>query len=158
MGGYFSTRWGSEHTRQDTGSLLFLFLDATKLRKMGALEPEAIAWHEWTNGRGDVVGGIQTYRHATDDALTLSYSIRENGGDWQPIRERIGLEGTRGRPVITGASGFGLPALTATPGDACSTATPGAFAAGSVTTWLIPRHARIHTTAQYGAQRGCKSA
>ncbi len=132
MGGYFSTRWGSEHTRQDTGSLLFL--DATRLRKMGALDPAAIAWHEWTNGRGDIIGGIQTYTHATGDALTL-----------------------RGRPVITGASGSGLPALAATPGDVCSTATSGAFAAGSVTTWLIPRHARIHTTAQYGAQRGFKS-
>lgn len=92
MGGYFSTRWGSEHIRQDTGSLLFL--DATKLRKMGALEPGVIAWHEWTNGRGDIIGGIQTYAHATGDTLTLSYSIRENGNDWQPIRERIDLEGT----------------------------------------------------------------
>lgn len=54
MGSYFSTRWNCERTRQDTGGLLFL--DATKLRTMGALAPGTLASHEWTNGRGDVVG------------------------------------------------------------------------------------------------------
>lgn len=92
MGGYFSTRWNYERTRQDTGGLLFL--DVAKLRTMGALEPGALAWQEWTNGRGEAIGSIQTTTNAARDTLTLSYSIRENGGEWQPIREAIPLEAT----------------------------------------------------------------
>lgn len=94
MGGYFSTRWDYVRTRQDTGSLLKL--DAAILRTMGALTPGAIAWHEWTNGRGESVGTIQSSMSTDGDRplLTLSYSIREHDGEWQPIRERIWLEAT----------------------------------------------------------------
>lgn len=92
MGGYFSTRWNYERTRQDTSSLLFL--DVAKMRTMGALEPGAFAWQEWTNGRGEVIGSIQTCMNAARDTLTLIYSVREDEGEWKPIREAITLEAT----------------------------------------------------------------
>lgn len=94
MGGYFSTRWNYERTRTDTGGLLFL--NATKLRTMGALNAGALAWQEWTNGRGEVIGSIQSVM-STDrnhPSLTLVYRIREHGGEWQDVRELIWLEAT----------------------------------------------------------------
>jgi hypothetical protein len=92
MGGYSSTRWGFERTRTDTDGLLYL--DATVLRKMGAFTPRALAWHEWTNGRGEPAGSIQSHMNSDGDALTLIYRIRENGGEWHDVRERIMLDAT----------------------------------------------------------------
>lgn len=92
MGGYFSTRWNYTRTRTDTDGLLYL--DAAALRKMGALTPGALSWQQWTNGQGDVVGSIQSLTNSAGDALTLIYRIREHGGEWQDVRERIGLEAT----------------------------------------------------------------
>lgn len=92
MGGYFSTRWGAEHTRQDTGGLLYL--DAASLRRLGAFTPGALCSVQWTDGRGDDTGSIQSYMNSEGDALTLIYRIRESGGEWQDIRERIMLDAT----------------------------------------------------------------
>lgn len=92
MGGYFSTRWNYTRTRMDTDGLLYL--DVTDLRKMGALKPGALSWQQWTNGRGDVVGSIQSLMNSDGDALTLIYRVRENGGEWQDVRERIMLDAT----------------------------------------------------------------
>lgn len=87
-----SGRWNYEQTRIDTGGLLYL--DAAALRRMGALAPGATAWQQWTNGRGETVGSIQTTMNATRDTLTLIYRIREPGGEWQPVREAVPLEAT----------------------------------------------------------------
>ncbi len=92
MGGYFSTRWGAEHTRQDTGGLLYL--DAASLRRLGAFTPGALCSVQWTDGRGDAAGTILTRMHREGDALTLMYSTREGEGDWRPVRERIMLDAT----------------------------------------------------------------
>lgn len=92
MGGYFSTRWGYTHTRTDTDGLLYL--DVKDLRRMGAFTPGALSWQQWTNGRGDVVGSIQSLMNSDGDALTLIYRIREPGGEWQDVRERIMLDAT----------------------------------------------------------------
>jgi hypothetical protein len=92
MGGYFSTRWGAERIRQDTGGLLSL--DIASLRRLGALTPGVLASVQWTDGRGDDAGSIMTRMHPAGDALTLIYSIREGEGDWQPVRERIKLDAT----------------------------------------------------------------
>jgi hypothetical protein len=93
MGGYFSTRWGAERSRHETGSLLYL--DIADLRRLGALTPGVIASVQWTDGRGDATGSIVTHMHPTSDALTLRYSVRtSDDDDWQPIGERIDLEAT----------------------------------------------------------------
>ena len=95
MGGYGSTRWRTERTRQETAPLLSL--DATALRKMGAFTPTALASHEWTDWRGEPSGSIQTYTHADLRALTLIYRTRsrgETGETWEERRERVWLEAT----------------------------------------------------------------
>ena len=94
MGGYASTRWDSHRTRPDTGSLLTL--DASMLHTKGALAPGAIAWHEWTDHRGEAIGSIQSLMSRDRDApsLTLVYRVREHGGNWHDIREHIWLEAT----------------------------------------------------------------
>jgi hypothetical protein len=92
MGGYGSTRWRTERTRQETAPLLLL--DAATLRTMGAFTPTALATHEWTDWRGEPAGAIQTYTHADLRALTLIYRTRGRGEDWQERRERIWLEAT----------------------------------------------------------------
>jgi hypothetical protein len=94
MGGYSSTRWNSHRTRPDTGSLLKL--DAAMLSTRGALAPGAIAWHQWTDTRGDAIGSIHSMMSRDQNApsLTLVYRVREHGGDWHDIRERIELEAT----------------------------------------------------------------
>lgn len=93
MGGYFSTRWGAEHTRQDTGGLLRL--DLADLRRLGAFTPGALCSVQWTDGRGDDAGSILTRMQPTGDALTLRYSVRASDDDeWQPISEQIDLEAT----------------------------------------------------------------
>lgn len=92
MGGYFSTRWGGTRTRPATGPLLNL--DIASLRRLGGLTPGALCWLNWTDGRGDPAGSIQTLMSSDGDALTLIYSTREPGGDWQPVRERIDLDAT----------------------------------------------------------------
>ena len=91
MGGYFSTRWGSTPTRQDTDPLLKL--DIRTVHKMGALQPGAVATHEWTS-RGEPAGTITTIMSTTRPALTLSYSIRKPGENWQPIKETVFLDTT----------------------------------------------------------------
>lgn len=92
MGSYLSTRWNGVRTRQETGGLFYL--DSTALRRMGALTAGAHAWQQWTNGWGEVVGSIRTVTNANCDAVTLIYSIRRQGGTWQPMQEDIGLEAT----------------------------------------------------------------
>jgi hypothetical protein len=87
-----SARWNYERTRIDTGGLLYL--DAAALRRMGALRAGACAWQQWTNGRGEIVGSIQTEVNSTRDTLILHYRIREPGGEWQPVREAVPLEAT----------------------------------------------------------------
>lgn len=90
IGGYSSTRWRYERTRQETAPLLFL--DAATLRKMGAFTPGALATHEWTNSRGESVGSIQT--HSDGRALTLIYRTHTHGEGWKDRRDRITLEAT----------------------------------------------------------------
>lgn len=95
MGGYGSTRWRYERTRPETAPLLFL--DATQLRKMGAFAPTALAWHEWTNSRGESSGSLQTYTHRDGSAITLIYRTRDRfqrDEAWEDRRERIDLEAT----------------------------------------------------------------
>lgn len=87
-----SARWNYERTRIDTSGLLYL--DAAALRRMGALAAGASAWQQWTNGRGEVVGSIQTATNAARDTLTLLYCVREPGGEWRDVREPIPLEAT----------------------------------------------------------------
>jgi hypothetical protein len=92
MGGYFSTRWGSERTRQHTDPLLFL--NIAYLRKIGALEPGAWKLVSWTR-RGEPAGDITTRMSKDGWSITLDYRIRTTGEDaWRPIREEIFLEHT----------------------------------------------------------------
>lgn len=91
MGGYFSTRWTSERTRQDTDSLLNL--DIRWLRKAGALTPGAIAYPTWTC-RGEPSGNIVTIMSHDGATITLSYRARSPGEEWQPVEEAVSLDTT----------------------------------------------------------------
>jgi hypothetical protein len=91
MGGYFSTRWGSVRTRQDTDPLLGL--DIRWLRKIGALRPGAIAHPQWSS-RGEPSGTIDTIMDRGGYTLTLSYRTRRQGEEWQPIEEVVALDTT----------------------------------------------------------------
>ncbi len=68
MGGFGSTRWGWERTRQATDPLLWL--DVRWLARRGALHPGAWSTTSWT-WRGEPDGWI-THR-AEADALILVY-------------------------------------------------------------------------------------
>jgi hypothetical protein len=93
MGGYFSTRWGAEHVRQDTDPLLKL--DVRWLHRIGALRPGAIATPAWTRARdGAPSGSIVTIRDRDRPVLTFDYRTRRPGEGWQPVRETVWLDTT----------------------------------------------------------------
>jgi hypothetical protein len=92
MGGYFSTRWGSERTRQDTDPLLKL--DVRWLHRIGALRPGAVATPSWTRARDGAPSGTITTIMRDDAILILDYRTRRAGEDWQPVRERVALDRT----------------------------------------------------------------
>jgi len=91
MGGYFSTRWDSEHTRRDTAGLLKL--DIRILRHQGALRPGAWSTQTWSR-RGEPVGTISTMMALAGDVLTLSYSISGHDRDREDVRETVWLDTT----------------------------------------------------------------
>lgn len=91
MGGFSSTRWGSEWTRQTTDALLKL--DVRWLNRIGALRPGAIATPTWSRGE-EPSGSIVTIRHRNRPCLTLRYSTQRPGEEWQPVEETVWLETT----------------------------------------------------------------
>lgn len=91
MGGYFSTRWSSARTRQDTDPLLSL--DIRWLRKLGALTPGAIASPTWTC-RGEPSGDIVTIMSHDGATITLNYRTRSPGEEWHSIKEVVWLDTT----------------------------------------------------------------
>ncbi len=93
MGGYFSTRWNYQRTRQDTTGLLRL--DVRHMQRTGVCRPGTRATWQWTRDDGEPVGTIQTTMNGTGDWLTLDYRTRAPGEtDWTPRRESICLETT----------------------------------------------------------------
>jgi len=92
VGGYFSTRWARERTRQDTDPRLSL--DIRWLRRIGALAPGALAFPSWTC-RGEPSGSIVTMMNAAGDTLTLAYTVTDRvTGAKESIRDPIALEST----------------------------------------------------------------
>src|SRR5665811_2519080 len=92
MGGYCSTRWNFERTRQHTDPLLSL--DVRWLKRVGALQPGAVAFPSWTF-RGEPSGHIVTRMHRDGDRLTLDYKIRAPGEtSWTPHKESVWLDTT----------------------------------------------------------------
>jgi hypothetical protein len=85
MGGCFSTRWNGVPTRQTTDPLLRIDIGA--LHRQGALIPGTTSWIEWSGGRQQPSGSIQLV--VTVGALTLTYRVHEQGGEWWDIGERV---------------------------------------------------------------------
>jgi hypothetical protein len=91
MGSYFSTRWGSVSTRQETDPLLFL--DVRLMKRIGALQPGAI-WHPAWTSRGKTSGSITTITARDGHSVTLDYKTRRLGEEWRPIKETVSLDWT----------------------------------------------------------------
>ncbi len=91
MGGYFSTRWRSEHVRQTTDALMKL--DVRWLHRVGGLRPGATTFPSWPLG-GKPNGSIATVMDGDRPVLTLEYSTQRPGEDWQPIKESVWLDST----------------------------------------------------------------
>jgi len=91
MGGYFSTRWNGTQTRQETDPLLSL--DIRWLKKEGCLKPGAVCQPGWTS-RGAPSGNIVTRMSADGHCLTLDYSTRAPGEDWQAVSDRVWIDST----------------------------------------------------------------
>ena len=81
MGGYGSGRTGNKHKAEHCPSL-----DVNKMRRDGCLEP---GWSgQWVWSRN----GQETSRissHAEQGSIILSYSVRQNGSDWEPITQTV---------------------------------------------------------------------
>lgn len=88
MGGYRSTRWQWERTRQDTDPLLKL--DVRWLNRIGALRPGAVMNPSWSR-RGEPSGSILTIMDRAHPCLTLRYSTQRPGEDAQPVEEPVWL-------------------------------------------------------------------
>jgi hypothetical protein len=91
MGGYGSGRWQFEPTRQDTNPLLAL--DVRWLARVGALQPGALAFPQWTS-RGEPSGDITTQAGRDGCSLTLRYRVWAPGDEWQPVEETVSLDFT----------------------------------------------------------------
>ena len=93
MGGYGSTRWNFEHTRQDTGGLLRL--DVPSLKRAGALQPGTVSTSSWTRADGELAGSIVIRMVHDGRRLTLDYSTRATlETDWTRRTLHIWLEWT----------------------------------------------------------------
>lgn len=92
MGGYFSTRWNCEHTRNSTGGLLQL--DVRRLARDGSLTPGAVSTVNWErNGEpaGTIVIAMDHDRHR----LVLTYSTQAHGEtEWTPHTVPVWLDST----------------------------------------------------------------
>jgi hypothetical protein len=91
MGGYFSSRWNGVRTRQDTDPLQAL--DVRWLKRIGALQPGAIAFPSWTC-RGEASGNIATEMSRSGETLTLVYTTTDWLGHKESIREPVWLDTT----------------------------------------------------------------
>lgn len=90
MGGYFSTRWNWERTRQSTDPLMKL--DVRVLRREGALKPGAVAAQFWTR-RGEAAGDIMTRTNADASVVTLVYTTTDRAtGASENVRDDVELE------------------------------------------------------------------
>jgi hypothetical protein len=88
MGGFGSTRWGCQRTRETTDR--FPWLDVRILARCGALTPGVWWTTNWT-ARGQPSGSIT--HHAEADALILDYRVKGLlDAEWQLVRERIPME------------------------------------------------------------------
>ena len=93
MGGYGSTRWTWERTRQDTAGLLRL--DVRSLKRAGALQPGTVSTWAWTRADGDPAGTIVVRMDRDGARLTLDYSTRAMGEtDWTPRTIHVWLDTT----------------------------------------------------------------
>ena len=90
MGGFGSTRWNWERTRDTTNR--YIWLDVRLLARQGALVPGTVSTSSWTY-RGEPSGWIS--HRAEADALVLIYNVKgPRDADWRPVQERIRLERT----------------------------------------------------------------
>lgn len=74
-------RWGKKTTVDEVNRI-----DIRYMRKQGLLKPGTSGSLQWTRG-GEPSGNISY--HTNHDHLQLSYRSRENGGEWQPVEQRI---------------------------------------------------------------------
>ena len=89
MGGVGSgnwCRWNKQTTLEETKRI-----DIRYMRKQGLLKPSAMGSLRWTRG-GEPNGDIRYFCH--QNYLQLNYRYRENGGEWQPIEQRIHFDRT----------------------------------------------------------------
>ncbi len=82
MGGFGSTRWGWTSTKGTVERARSL--DINKLNKAGCLRPGYWGGWQWTRD-GERVADIVL--RAAADRLTLSYRIREQGGEWRDVEQ-----------------------------------------------------------------------
>ena len=96
MGGFGSTRWGWRLTRATTDGLLAV--DVRVLARGGLLSagPGFVATGDvtWTCPGTDAGEVSVEYRGDEAGAAVLAYRTRLPGGDWRPVRERVGLDRT----------------------------------------------------------------
>jgi len=89
MGGIGSgnwCRWSKQTTLEETKRI-----DIRYMRKQGLLKPSTMGSLRWTRG-GEPNGDIRYFCH--QNYLQLNYHYRENGGEWQPIEQRIHFDRT----------------------------------------------------------------
>ncbi len=83
--------WGSGGGRNATKTNDMLRIDLARLRELGMLQMGRRSNLVWSRG-SERVGQIFVERR--ERALILDYRSRENGGEWQAIREAVPLEFT----------------------------------------------------------------
>lgn len=86
MGGFGSGRPGWHRKVEDHRSI-----DVNRLHREGCLAPGYSGGWEWRCD-GERVANISM--HCDDDALTLEFRFRQNGGDWQDVSQLVRLQRT----------------------------------------------------------------
>ncbi len=81
MGGYGSGRTGSKQKAEHCPSL-----DVNKMRRDGCLEPGWSGQWVWSRN-GQETGRISA--RAERGRIILSYKVRQNGNDWEPITQTV---------------------------------------------------------------------
>lgn len=79
-------RWNKQTTTEDTKRI-----DIRYMKKQGLLKHNTQGSLRWTRG-GEPSGDIRYQCH--DQYLQLNYRYRENGGEWQPVEQRIPFDRT----------------------------------------------------------------
>ena len=79
-------RWDSKTTTESQHRV-----DIRYMKKRGFLKPGSSGTLTWSRG-GEKTGWIRYWTEA--EQVTLSYNIRQNGGEWEGIEEKVTLDKT----------------------------------------------------------------